>query len=730
MKKIIAIVITLITIFGAIFSFTGLGGVSLADKMSLGLDMIGGVSVVLEAQTEATGSELKQIMDQVQAVMENRINEMGLSEPVIAVENENRIRIELPGAQNAKEAIDSIGRTARLSFITADGKEVISGENVKNAIAAVYQGNDSGLIGTYTVNLEFDAAGADAFSEATRKIVEGKISSTTQFNARQIVILLDDEVISQPFVQSIINSTSCQITGPDFTASSTGNLAALIRGGALPVALAEVETEIVGPTLGIDAARMSAIAGAIGILLIFVLMIIGYGVMGIVADITLALYTMIILWIYAGFGIVLTLPGIAGLILSVGMAVDSNVIIFTRIKEEITIGKTVRVAVSSGFKRAMATILDSQITTIIAAIVLYQFGTGSVRGFALTLLIGIVVSLLTAVAISQLMLNVIAESKALGKPQLFRVKEVGFLGAEVKEDYKYDFLGRRKIFYIVSASIIVLGIGLGLIRGFNFGIDFTGGTMLQLNNGKVVELDAVNDVLSSHGISADIQFAGESNQKIIIKTTDVIDNDLRSVITSELRERLGITVNEAEYIEQAGLIGPSVGTQLKSNAIKACIIAGIAILIYVAIRFELRFGIAAVMALIHDTLMLFAVYGILHIQMNSPFIAGLLIVIGYSINDTIVIFDRIRENINTHKKTRMDTICNLSINQSISRSIMTSLTTLIAILPMLIMCGSAIREFVIPLIAGVVFGTVSSLCLATAFYFDLVRLTKKNRYKG
>ncbi|MBR3035585.1 MAG: protein translocase subunit SecDF, partial [Firmicutes bacterium] len=246
MKKIVSIIIVIIMLLGWVFSVRGFGeGGSIADRMKLGLDMIGGVSVVLEADTDATGSELKSLMDQVQAVMERRVNEMGLSEPVITVENENRIRIELPGAQNAQEAIESIGKTAQLSFRTTDNQVVVTGENVKNATAEVYQGTQSGLIGTYVVQLEFDAAGTDAFAEATRKVIAGEITPTMDgFYGNQIVILLDDDVISAPMVSTVINSSTCEITG-NFTASSAGNLAALIRGGSLPVSLNEVQTEIV-----------------------------------------------------------------------------------------------------------------------------------------------------------------------------------------------------------------------------------------------------------------------------------------------------------------------------------------------------------------------------------------------------------------------------------------------------------------------------------------------------
>ncbi|MCR4806029.1 MAG: protein translocase subunit SecD [Clostridia bacterium] len=725
MKKVLSIIIVLVILAGWFFSLNGFGeGGSIAQRMKLGLDMIGGVSVVLEADTDATGAELKSLMDQVQAVMERRVNEMGLSEPVITVENENRIRIELPGAQNAQEAIESIGRTAQLAFITTDGNVVVTGENVKNATADVYQGNQSSLLGTYTVNLEFDSAGTDAFTEATRKIMNGEITPAMEgFSANQILILLDEEVISNPMVSTVISSSTCQITG-NFTASSAGNLAALIRGGSLPVSLSEVQTEIVGPTLGLDAAHKSVVAGIIGLALIMVVTIVVYRVMGIVADIALLLYVLLYIWVMIAFHAVLTLPGIAGIILSIGMAVDSNVIIFSRIREEIGLGKSVRVAVQSGFKRAMGTILDSQITTVIAAVVLYMLGTGSVRGFAMTLLIGIVLSIFTAVVISQLLLQTLAEMK-FASPKAFGVKEQKDTSTELKDGY--PFMSKRKIFYLVSLALLILGLGIGLIRGFNMGIDFTGGTVLQLNFGQQVDLQALREALPDTDLRDGIQYAGENNEKVILKTTQVMENAERQELCAKLQEQFG--VGESEFIEQAGLIGPSVGTQLKSNAVKAVIIASLAMLVYIAIRFEWRFGIAAIIALLHDAFMLIAFYGLFHIQMNSPFIAGLLIVIGYSINDTIVIFDRIREGLKIGKR-KQEAIIDASITACIGRSIMTSVTTMLAILPLIILCGESIRAFALPLIAGVLVGTYSSIGIASAMYYDLCRLTKKNKYKG
>lgn len=426
MKKMLAIVLAVVICLGWFVSLAGAGPIEpLKDQIKLGLDMVGGVSVLMEAQTDLTGDELRNVMNQTQLVIENRVNEMGLSEPVVTIEGENRIRVELPGAEDANEAIKMIGDTAQLQFITADGNVILTGSNVKHADATPYQGENPYLLGTYAINLEFDAEGGDLFYEATKKAYYGNIEPIGDYAPNQIAIILDGQELSAPGVtDGPISGGRCQITG-NYGSEEASNLAALIRGGALPVALKEVETQNVGPSLGMEAAKVSVIAGVIGIVLIMVIMLIAYRGMGLTANIALLLYVLLVLWTIVALNGVLTLPGIAGIILSVGMAVDANVIIFARIKEENASGKSVRVSVEAGFKRAMGTIIDSQVTTIIAAVVLYQMGTGSVRGFALTLMIGIVASIFTAVVVTQVYLKAFSESR-------FAKKNPGFLGLKHK----------------------------------------------------------------------------------------------------------------------------------------------------------------------------------------------------------------------------------------------------------------------------------------------------------
>lgn len=430
-KRVMAVLIILILIAGWYVTIFGAGSKvgPIKDHMKLGLDLQGGVYVVLEADTDATGAELTSLMNQTQAVIEKRVNEMGLTNPVVSIEGEKRIRVELPGVDDAESAIKSIGTTAQLTFITADGNVILTGDNVKDASTALNQKGAG-----YVVTMEFDSTGASLFEAATQSIVNGEITADEKLGlpANCIAIILDNEIISYPSVSSVITGGKCEIEG-NFTQEEATNLAALIRGGALPVNLEEVQTNIVGPTLGMDSLTQSIIAAVIGAALVLLLMLIVYRIMGLAADIALMVYILAYLWIIVAFGNVLTLPGIAGMILSVGMAVDANVIIFSRIREEVAKGKTIRVATAQGYKRALGTVVDSQVTTLIAGVALYEFGSGDVRGFALTLMIGIIISIITATIVTNVYLQLMAESRIFGTKKMFGIKDAPAASEEVKE---------------------------------------------------------------------------------------------------------------------------------------------------------------------------------------------------------------------------------------------------------------------------------------------------------
>ena len=611
-----------------------------------------------------------------------------------------------------------MGKTAQLQFLLADGSVVLDGSHVKDA-----QISTDGSY--YKILLEFDSEGASLFEEGTRKAYNREVTSVIdEVTSNQIAIVLDDEIIVHPDVKSVISGGNCEITGR-YTKEEASTTAALIRGGALPVDLVEVQTSVQSATIGADALDKSIVAGAIGMLLVFILMIAYFGMLGIVADIALMLYVALFIWSMSAFNVVMTLPGIAALILSIGMAVDANVIIFTRIKEEICAGKSIRVAVNAGFKNALKTVLDAQITTLIAAVVLYEVGTTSVKGFALTLMIGIVISIFTAVIITQLFISLLAESKKFAKNKYFGVKEDGTPKQFLHKSF--SFIKNRKIFYIISAVIIILGMGMSLVRGLNYGIDFTGGTMIQVDMHKEVPISEVEDAIDEFNLDPSIIYAGENNTQVVIKTIESLDNEKRAEVVDALGESFGVTEEDVLASEQ---FGPSVGDELKKNAVKAVVIASIGMLIYIIFRFKSwKYGFSAVVGVAHDVLMVIAFYGIFGFTVNNPFIAAILTLVGYSINDTIVIFDRIRENKQLYKKDGSEVNIDRSINSTLNRTIMTSLTTLVVMIPLCIMVSASIREFIIPLMAGVIVGCYSSIFVCSPLYYDLCRSGEESKYQ-
>ncbi len=717
-KRVLAILVIVVTFFAWYVSIFGIGSINSAkDALKYGLDINGGVYVVMEAQTDLKGEELKELMEQTRAVLNNRVNQMGVAEASVTIEGDKRIRVEIPGAENAEEAIAAVGKTAQLQFILADGSVVVDGSHVKDAQIAT----DGSY---YKILLDFDQEGAALFEEGTRKAFNREVTPTIDgIASNEIAIVLDNEIIVHPSVKSVISGGNCEMSG-NYTKESASTTAALIRGGALPVDLVEVQSSVQSASIGADALDKSIVAGAIGIAIVFILMIAYFGLLGVIADIALMLYVAMFIWSMSAFNAVLTLPGIAALILSIGMAVDANVIIFARIKEEICAGKSIRVAVNAGFKNALKTVLDAQITTLIAAVVLYEVGTTSVKGFALTLIIGIVISIFTAVIITQLLISILAESKKFAKNKFFGVKEDGTPKQFLKKSFA--FIKNRKIFYIISSAIIIVGLVFSFARGLNYGIDFTGGTMIQVDLHEQVDISEVEKAISEYDLDPSIIYSGENNTQVVIKTIESLDNDKRAEVIETLGDKFGITDDDVLASEQ---FGPSVGDELKLNAVKAVIIASIGMLIYIIFRFKSwKYGFSAILGVVHDVLMVIALYGIFGFTVNNPFIAAILTLVGYSINDTIVIFDRIRENKLLHRKDGSEVNIDRSINDTLNRTIMTSLTTLAVMIPLCIMVSSSIREFIIPLMAGVIIGCYSSIFVCSPIYYDLCKGEEGSKY--
>ena len=727
LRRVLSLMVVLVVIVGWYISIFGAGNVkNIGDQMKYGLDINGGVYVVMEAQTDLTGSDLDRLMEETKSVLENRVNTMGIAESSVTIEGNDRLRIELPGVENASEAIEQIGKTAQLNFYLADGTLVMNGSEVKDAGIETDQER-----GGYKITLEFTNEGSKQFEEATRQASSGLINATMTYSDgtlvynNAIVIMLDDQIISAPTAESTISGLSCEITrGNGFPKEEASSTAALIRGGALPTSLEEITSSVQTATIGVNALNKSVMAGIIGLGIVFLIMLIAYRLLGLVADIALALYVALVLWTLVSLGAVLTLPGIAGIILSIGMAVDANVIIFTRIREEIAKGKSLRVSVDAGFKRALSTVLDAQITTLIASIVLYLIGTTSVKGFALTLMIGIIISIFTAVVITQLFIGLLAESKKFGKNKYFGMNEDGSYRKTFSPNFK--FIENRRKFYAISLAVILLGAGFVFTKGFNYGIDFTGGTMLQLDMGEKVDLNDVEDQISEFDLDPIVIYAGDESEQVIIRTIEALDNSQREQVVAKLGEAFDVGSEDILASEE---FGPSVGKELRENAVKSIIIAALCMLGYIILRFKTwKYGVASVSGLIHDVLVTLALYAIFGFTINNPFIAGILTVVGYSINDTIVVFDRIRENKKLYKKNTNLVNLNDSVNQTLSRSVMTSLTTLGVMIPLFIMVSSSIREFVIPLFIGVFVGTYSSIFLCTPLLYEMVKGEDVSRY--
>ncbi len=724
-RQVLAIFIVLVIAFGWLITVKGIGPIeSIKDRMSLGLDIKGGVYVVMEADKndikKMNDDELREVMEQTQTVIENRINANGLGEPTITIEGENRLRVEIPEVEDPEEAIELIGATAKLQFMLADGTVVLEGDNVKDAEA----GRDDQSTG-YAVNLRFDSEGANKFGEATTKAFNGEVTSTMDgVGSGAIAIMLDGNIISAPNVNEPILGGKCSITG-DFTQEEAQLLAAQINGGSLPITLNEVTSSVQSASIGYKALEMSVYAGLIGLVLILLLMIFVYRGLGMAADIALLLYVVLILNIMSYMGNVLTLPGIAGIIVGIGMAVDANVIIFSRIREEIMLGRTVRVAAETGTKRAMTTIVDSQITTLIAAVILYEIGTSAVKGFAYTFMISIIVSIFTAVVITQLYVKLFSQTESMQKKIFFGVRADNSAIFSLKKTL--PFMSKRKIFYCISAGVLIIGLAFGLVRGLNYGIDFTGGTMIQMDMGKQVKISEVEKAISKYDLNPEIIYSGSDNSQIVIRTIESLEKAEREEVIDSINETFGTTDDDVLAQE---FFGPSVGKELRNNAILAIIIAAICMMIYIRIRFrQWKFGAASMLGVLHDVLIVISFYAIFGITVNNPFIAGVLTVVGYSINDTIVIFDRVRENIRYMKRgTLLETI-DQSISQTFGRSLMTSITTIIVMVPMVILAGEAIREFVFPLMVGVIAGTYSSICVCSPLYYELGRSTRTSEYQ-
>ena len=702
------IVLTILLGFTTIVGF-GPTGTGAARNIITGLDLSGGVSITYRAISDGTPSaeDMKDTIYKLQQRVAGYSTEAQVSQ-----EGDDRINIEIPGVTDANKILEELGKPGSLTFQTEDGTTVLEGTDVQTAQAATSAdslGNSQNV-----VELQLTDEGAKKFSDATEANI-----------GKRIYIIYDNQVISAPTVQSHITGGTAQITGMA-DREEAENLASSIRIGSLSLELEELRSNVVGAQLGSAAISTSIKAGAIGLIIVMIFMCIVYLVPGIVASVSLLIYTGLILVCLNAFDLTLTLSGIAGIILSIGMAVDANVIIYARIREEIADGKTVKVAIKIGFQKALSAILDGNITTLIAAAILAYKGTGSVQGFAQTLALGIVLSMFTALVVSRLIVNAVY---TLG------IKDAKYYGT-AKERKAVDFVGKRKIFFIVSIVVILIGPAGMLMHEkndgkiLNYSLEFMGGTSTTVTFNEdfsIEELDEkVSPVVQEVTGDANIQMQKVTGgNQVIIKTRE-LSVDERQELEQKLVDEFGV---DASTISEES-ISSTVSAEMKSDAIVAVLIATICMLLYIWFRFkDVRFATSAVIALLHDVLVVLMCYVVLWISVGNTFIACMLTLVGYSINATIVIFDRIRENMKIMKGKDYKEIVNASITQTLTRSIYTSFTTFVMIAVLFIMGVSSIREFALPLMVGVLCGGYSSVCITGPLWYVMKTKIKDKKKK-
>ena len=711
-NKAIGVVVAIALFLGLLTYTTAVGfgptGTGAAKNITLGLDLSGGVSITYEV----VGDENPSAEDMKDTIYKLQQRVDGYStEAQVYQEGTNRINIEIPGVSDANTILEELGKPGSLQFKLEDGTVVVDGSQVASAEAGVQQDNLKN--NENVVKLEFDSAGAAAFATATSENI-----------GKSIYIVYDGDVISAPTVQSAITDGSAVITGMA-DAQEAENLASSIRIGSLSLELQELRSNVVGAQLGEAAISTSLKAGAIGLALVCIFMMVVYLLPGVVAAISLLLYTVLTLVTLNAFDITLTLPGIAGIILGIGMAVDANVIIYARIREEIAAGKSVKSAIDIGFKKALSAILDGNITTLIAAIVLGIMGTGSVKGFAYTLAMSIILSMFSALVISRYLAKAFY---ALG------FQDVKYYGCPKKHG-TIDFLKHKKVFFAIAIVCMISGPVAMLIhsqgsgKALNYSLEFMGGTSTNVTFNEDYSIEEIDEkvkpVVQEVTGDANIQATKVSgSNQVIIKTRELSLDEI-----SELSQTLNEIFGVDESTITAESISSTVSNEMRQDAIVAVIIAAICMLIYIWLRFkDIRFGASAVLALLHDVLIVLAFYAIARISVGNTFIACMLTIIGYSINASIVIFDRIRENLGNSKKhsdEALKEIVNRSITQTLTRSIYTSLTTFITIAALFILGVPSIREFAAPLIVGIVAGAFSSVCISGPLWYIL-----KTKFKG
>jgi SecD/SecF fusion protein len=652
-------------------------------------------------------------------VVERRVNELGTTEPIVQRQGEDRVLVQVPGLQDPQRLKEIIGQTAKLTFQMVDqsmpvqdalkgrppagssilysqddppvpylieNRVIVSGEDLAKASATYNSQNNEPV-----VSFTFNSRGATRFGQATAQNV-GKL----------FAIILDNQVISAPQIREPILGGSGQISG-NFTAESANDLAVLLRAGALPAKLTVIEERTVGPGLGQDSIHAGKVAGIIGSILVVAFMFVAYGFLGFLANIALAVHVAMIVGVLSVLGATLTLPGIAGIVLTIGMAVDSNVLIYERIREERRSGRSVIQAIDTGFSKALATIVDSNVTSLIATVVLFYLGTGPVKGFAITYAIGILTTVFTAFTFTRLLVSIWLRR---ARPKELPRAPITF----VPPGTKIPFMGIRRWTFALSSFLSVLSVVLFMTVDINYGIDFKGGSIIEVQSKSgTADIGDIRSRLSELNIGeVQVQQFGAPNDVLIrVGTQDAGENAEQSVVDKVRGE-----LQDQYDFRRVEVVGPTVSGELAKQGTIAMIVALIGILIYVWFRFEWQFAVGAIVATVHDVVMTLGFFVITGLEFNQSSLAAILTIIGYSLNDTIVVYDRVREDLRKYKRMPLPQLLNNAINETLSRTTLTSVTTILALLALVLFGGEVIRSFTMAMLFGVIFGTYSSIFIA------------------
>lgn len=679
------------------------------ENIKLGLDLAGGVSITY--QTKEKNPSAEEMSDTIYK-LQKRV-EAYSTEANVYQEGNNRISISIPGVSDANEILEELGQPGSLEFQTADGETVLTGSDIETAKAMSGQDKTTGAT-EYMVELQLNKQGQEKFTEATKENV-----------GKEISIIYDGEVISSPTVNEAITVNTAYIDGMA-SYEEAEELASAIRIGGLSLELEELNSQVQGAQLGEEAISTSLVAGAVGLAVVILFMIVVYLLPGLAAGLALLIYTGLVLVLLNAFDITLSLPGIAGIILSIGMAVDANVIIFARVREEIASGKSVRNALKGGFHKALSAIIDGNVTTLIAAAVLWFRGSGTVKGFAQTLALGIVVSMFTALVITRMIIN---SFYAVG------IQNEKFYAKKIKERKSVDFLGKRKICFAVSLLVILVGFA---VMGYNqvkdngmlsYSLEFRGGTATTVDFQKDYSISEIESqivpVVEKASGDSEVQTQKVKGSNEIVIRTKALDLDQREALNQALADEFQVTDSDITYSN----ISSTISAEMRQDAVVAVIISTVCMLLYIWFRFkDIRFATSAVAALLHDVLVVLAFYAVSRITVGSTFIACMLTIVGYSINATIVIFDRIREELKVRrKKESLAELVNRCITLTLTRSIYTSLTTFVMVFTLFVFGVSSVREFALPLMVGIICGAYSSVCITGALWYVMKTRIGKNK---